>query len=167
MSDLPQRPVLDEDWRDQAACRGMDTNLFFPERGHNATDEVKAACASCPVAQQCLDYAMALGDRFGIWGGTSDKQRRVIRRTDWHGTASGYRMHHLEGTQPCERCRAAYNEWHRHYKARKRAEIAHGTNAGYSQHVRQGDKPCAACREAHTAYQQGRRAERRAEDDAA
>lgn len=65
---------------DQAACRGLDTNLFFPERGDDTTI-AKRICASCPVRNLCRDWALTNSERFGIWGGTSEKERRARRRT--------------------------------------------------------------------------------------
>lgn len=71
-------------WRPQAACRGMDPDLFFPQRGES-TAEAKAVCAECPVSDQCLDYALSLPPvqgtvTPGIWGATSKRQREAMRR---------------------------------------------------------------------------------------
>jgi len=60
-------------WKQHAACRGMDTNIFFPERGGN-TKRAKAICAKCPVRQECEDYADP--EKFGIWGGLAEIERR-------------------------------------------------------------------------------------------
>lgn len=68
-----------EDWQSRANCLGVDPDLFFPERGAS-TAEAKAVCAGCVVREQCLEYALANGEKFGIWGGTSERERRVIRR---------------------------------------------------------------------------------------
>ena len=65
----------DAAWMDQARCKGEDTNLFFPERGH-PTDYAKALCAACPVRQECLDYALSHGERHGVWGGLAERSRR-------------------------------------------------------------------------------------------
>jgi WhiB family redox-sensing transcriptional regulator len=65
----------------EAVCRGADPELFHPGRGRtidNAT--AKAICAACPVANDCLEYALDAGIEHGIWGGTSERQRRVMRR---------------------------------------------------------------------------------------
>ena len=66
-------------WTDQAACRGTDTEIFFPA---NADEEAEALsiCATCPVRAQCLDYAIRNRETYGIWGGTTPEQRRRIRR---------------------------------------------------------------------------------------
>lgn len=63
-------------WRSQAACKGKDPALFFPERGA-PTEPAKAVCRGCPVAQECLGYGLM--ENVGIWGGTSERQRRAIR----------------------------------------------------------------------------------------
>ncbi len=65
-------------WQELAACRGMDTQLFFPDRGESA-QEAEAACRACPVSTHCAEYAISTGQRFGIWGGTSERQRGRIR----------------------------------------------------------------------------------------
>lgn len=65
------------DWHDQANCQGIDPELFFPARGAS-TREAKAVCAGCEVRQECLtDH---LYERFGIWGGLSERERRAVRR---------------------------------------------------------------------------------------
>ena len=78
------RPVLDEDigflferpaWHAQAACRGMDRAIFFPERGaRNSGQEAKAVCAACPVTAECGEAGAR--ESSGIWGGMSARQRR-------------------------------------------------------------------------------------------
>jgi WhiB family redox-sensing transcriptional regulator len=57
----------------------VDPDLFFPERGQSCT-EAKAICAGCPVRTECLDFAIVSCEQFGIWGGTSERERRRIRR---------------------------------------------------------------------------------------
>ena len=71
--------LADSSWQDHANCLGLDPDLFFPERGAS-TDEAKAICSGCVVAQQCLDYALTHHIVWGIWGGKSIKQRRQIGR---------------------------------------------------------------------------------------
>lgn len=74
--------VGDEDaqgWQLQANCLGVDPDLFFPERGAS-TKEAKAVCRGCVVREDCLEYALANGEKFGIWGGLSERERRKIRR---------------------------------------------------------------------------------------
>ena len=108
----------DRAWTAQAACRGMAVELFFPDRGVPG-DDAKATCQACPVQQQCLDYALANGEEFGVWGGTSERERRGIR---WalkrerplapinHGTRGGYFVHKARSEEPCASCVEAYRE---------------------------------------------------------
>ena len=62
----------------QAACRGVDRALFFPERTA-VSPKALALCSSCPVRQECLDRAMADPDMHGVWGGTSKRERQKMR----------------------------------------------------------------------------------------
>lgn len=72
--------VTAEDWRDRANCLGCDPELFFTERGDNYTvNAAKAICRACVVRQECLDFALAHGEKWGIWGGLSEKERRRVR----------------------------------------------------------------------------------------
>ncbi len=66
-------------WQRQANCMGVDPDLFFPERGAS-TREAKEVCRGCVVREDCLEYALANGEKFGIWGGLSERERRRIRR---------------------------------------------------------------------------------------
>jgi WhiB family redox-sensing transcriptional regulator len=65
-------------WRELAACRGADLNLFFPERGESA-GPARRVCAACPVRQPCLDYAITNRITHGIWGGLTERERRALR----------------------------------------------------------------------------------------
>jgi WhiB family redox-sensing transcriptional regulator len=67
-------------WQRRGACRrpGVDPDAFFPEKG-GSTRAAKAICAGCPVKAQCLAYALANDDRFGVWGGLSERERRRLR----------------------------------------------------------------------------------------
>jgi WhiB family redox-sensing transcriptional regulator len=73
-----------DDWREHAACRDEDPELFFPlsEIGPGArqADEAKAVCARCPVREQCLEYALDNGLDHGIFGGLTESERRRLRR---------------------------------------------------------------------------------------
>ncbi len=67
-------------WRSNAACRGEDTDMFFPGRGEwQRVQAAKAICAGCPVRDECLEESLVNGDRHGIFGGTSERERRLIR----------------------------------------------------------------------------------------
>jgi len=66
-------------WMERANCLGVDPDLFFPERGAS-TREAKEVCRGCVVRAQCLEYAIVGAEKFGIWGGLSERERRRIRR---------------------------------------------------------------------------------------
>lgn len=70
---------LDTSWQELANCLGVDPDLFFPERGAS-TREAKEVCRGCVVREDCLEFALANGEKFGIWGGMSERERRRIRR---------------------------------------------------------------------------------------
>src|ERR687895_94786 len=63
----------DRGWQEQANCLGVDPDLFFPERGAS-TREAKSVCRSCEVRLECLEYALANAEKFGIWGGLSERE---------------------------------------------------------------------------------------------
>jgi WhiB family redox-sensing transcriptional regulator len=65
-------------WRYRAACRGTDLKVFFPGRGQSA-EHARQICASCPVRELCLDYALRHGIVHGIWGGLTERDRRALR----------------------------------------------------------------------------------------
>lgn len=66
-------------WQRRANCMGVDPDLFFPERGAS-TREAKEVCRGCVVREECLEYALTNSEKFGIWGGLSERERRRIRR---------------------------------------------------------------------------------------
>lgn len=66
-------------WQTRANCSGVDPELFFPQRGAS-TREAKAVCRACVVREDCLEYALSNGEKFGIWGGLSERERRRVRR---------------------------------------------------------------------------------------
>jgi WhiB family redox-sensing transcriptional regulator len=66
-------------WLRRANCLGIDPELFFPQRGMS-TREAKAVCQDCRVRSECLEYAVVHGEKFGIWGGLTERERRRVRR---------------------------------------------------------------------------------------
>lgn len=98
----PEKPA----WMSEGECRGIDPNIFFAEPGNGHDPEqtsmladAKRICAGCPVREQCLEWALQRREA-GIWGGTTENERRVIRRERGgmprqpipitHGTETGY-----------------------------------------------------------------------------
>lgn len=69
----------DPSWKAFANCRGTDTEAFFPEVGHSA-DMAKRVCGRCIVADDCLEWALVNDERFGVWGGLSERQRASLVR---------------------------------------------------------------------------------------
>ncbi len=65
---------------DLGSCRGVDPDIFFPDRGESLSP-AKAICAECIVRDECLEYALDNRERFGVWGGTSERERRRLRRS--------------------------------------------------------------------------------------
>ena len=87
LSLVPERPELDavapaisdDEWQERALCAQTDPEAFFPEKG-GSTREAKRICLGCEVRDACLDYALAHDERFGIWGGLSERERRRLKR---------------------------------------------------------------------------------------
>jgi WhiB family transcriptional regulator, redox-sensing transcriptional regulator len=67
-----------EEWRLDALCAETDPEAFFPEKG-GSTREAKRVCTGCAVRVECLEYALTSDERFGIWGGLSERERRRVR----------------------------------------------------------------------------------------
>lgn len=66
-------------WQERALCAQTDPEAFFPEKG-GSTREAKRVCTGCDVRSECLDYALENDERFGIWGGLSERERRKLKR---------------------------------------------------------------------------------------
>lgn len=69
-----------EEWREDALCRQVSPDLFFPEKGESSAD-AKRICQMCAVRVPCLDYAMTNNEKFGVFGGVSERGRRKLRRS--------------------------------------------------------------------------------------
>lgn len=123
------------DWADEAACAGLDCELWFPaeiskrgryRRGHDA--EAKRICESCVVITQCLQHALDHDEPDGVWGGLSPSERqelstvrvRPMSEMD-HGTEAGAKQHERRGEPPCPSCRAGAAREQRIRKARRKA----------------------------------------------
>ena len=85
----------ENDWRPLAACKGVDPELFFssdelPNKNERIEREAaaKAVCARCPVRSECLSYAIAAGERYGIWGGLNPQERRAWARSAASGESN-------------------------------------------------------------------------------
>ncbi|MER7638269.1 WhiB family transcriptional regulator [Streptomyces sp. NPDC126522] len=84
MKDDDERGGAAMSWRESAACRDVDPDLFFPIGTGGPTlvqiGEAKAVCARCPVRERCLEWALDVGQVEGVWGGTTESERRATRR---------------------------------------------------------------------------------------
>jgi WhiB family redox-sensing transcriptional regulator len=70
---------MNQTWRDHAACRGVDPDLFYPVSDEDA-EPAKAICDLCPVRTACLEHALAVRERDGVWGGATERERRRLIR---------------------------------------------------------------------------------------
>ncbi len=124
--------IPEQRW-DGALCREIGGDIWFPERGDSA-DDAKRICASCPLQQQCLDYALSIEtEEFaleGIWGGLAPRQRRKLRSTPGRngvrnpkpcGTDAAHRRHQRRGETPCEACVRAHRQRSAERKVRRGA----------------------------------------------
>ncbi|MCF8571441.1 WhiB family transcriptional regulator [Gordonia sp. HY002] len=71
--------AVEDEWQDRALCAQTDPEAFFPEKG-GSTREAKRICQGCEVKADCLEYALHNDERFGIWGGMSERERRRLKR---------------------------------------------------------------------------------------
>lgn len=81
---MPGTQRAPQPWEEQALCREVDSELFFPEQagwqGAQQAETAKAICGVCPVAAECLAFALADPTLYGIWGGTTRQERKDLRR---------------------------------------------------------------------------------------
>lgn len=113
-------------WWEDAACRGLDPDIFFPEKYDSGRD-AKKVCAVCPVRVDCL--ADGLYERDGIWGGYGHKLRRMLardinapyqqRQEARCGTNAGYHWHRRNSETPCDLCSAAHSTYGRQQRAQR------------------------------------------------
>lgn len=68
-----------QDWRKQGKCRGVDPEVFYPVNDGDAA-QAKEICDGCPVRQPCLEWALADRERYGVWGGMTERERRRLLR---------------------------------------------------------------------------------------
>jgi WhiB family redox-sensing transcriptional regulator len=78
LADLFDQPE-EQEWQERALCAQTDPEAFFPEKG-GSTREAKRICQGCEVRTECLEYALGHDERFGIWGGLSERERRKLKK---------------------------------------------------------------------------------------
>ncbi len=79
MQRITTRLLQPVDWQAKARCTEVDPEIFFPERG-GSSKAARQVCSNCQVRAQCLEYALNNKEQFGIWGGTSERERRRLRK---------------------------------------------------------------------------------------
>lgn len=124
------KPTPDSTWQDSALCAQTDPDAFFPEKG-GSTREPKKICLDCPVRQECLEAALARDERFGIWGGLSERERRKLKRP----------THSVPDAKPPKPTKPSLPPtW----------GPKCGTEAGMKAHARRGEYSCDACKKGAT-----------------
>lgn len=179
---------MSDEWREQAACKGMPVRWWYPEVGGIADSRPRELCAGCPVRQECLEDAIRLGDAFGIRAGMSERQRRHYARRHGIpfgearivqydvterkvqqfecGTLAGYYAHRRRGEMTCDDCKAAKRTEFYNRKGGSAARIELrpcGTEAAYMRHMYHKQTPCEPCLEAHRVAVDERRQRQRQE----
>jgi WhiB family redox-sensing transcriptional regulator len=89
------------DWWRFAACAEIGGDIWHPEKG-GSTRDAKSVCRSCPVVAECLEYALANDEKFGIWGAKSERERRRLKRS---GTGIAAVAAAKDGNKTCSSCR--------------------------------------------------------------
>jgi WhiB family redox-sensing transcriptional regulator len=79
MQRITTRLLQPVEWQSNARCAEVDPEIFFPERG-GSSKKAREVCSDCEVSAQCLEYALNNKEQFGIWGGTSERERRRLRK---------------------------------------------------------------------------------------
>lgn len=106
------------EWREQAVCSQVDSDLWFPEKGEwGKSQQARDVCSRCPVINECLEFALTNGEVNGIWGGTTHEQRKELgykerehRKSDWckrgHSLLNKYNVYVApSGHRECLTCR--------------------------------------------------------------
>jgi WhiB family redox-sensing transcriptional regulator len=75
-----ERNATDYSWQQRGSCRGVDAELFFPASEEEAIPG-KAICEACPVRLACLAFSLERNERFGVWGGLTERERARLSPT--------------------------------------------------------------------------------------
>ena len=134
----------DTTWMDRGACRGTPPDTFFPTRGEDVA-AVKGLCAACTVRTDCLRYALDNHEEYGVWGGCSERERRLI----WSQMAAGANQD------------AAIDTVKRRTRKPRPDKLEHGTEIAYQSCRRRPSGACETCTDAHHAHKDATVARRR------
>ena len=138
----PERLDLDQliaslrpSWMAQGACVGTDPDAFFPPPGPKTDRDAKAICATCPVVDTCLEYALA-NHLDGVWGNTNGRERGRLRPAAKrkpgpppapitnHGVVAGYQAHRRRREDACPECLAAWSRRSADQRSARRMAVA-------------------------------------------
>ena len=128
--------IAAQEWRDDAACKGKPARWWYPatvpvglrEQQGDPYAYARTICAECPVAAECLAYALETGQGDGMWGGLDPAERKALgkgkpkrsRKDPAHGTPAGYRQHRRRNEDACDECSAAHARDQARWKAERR-----------------------------------------------
>ena len=127
--------IAAQDWRESALCKGRPARIWYPFVVGKLRDQevdpyayARTICAKCPVAAECLAYALETGQGDGMWGGLDPAERKALgkgkprrsRKDPAHGTPAGYRQHRRRGEEACYECSAAHARDQARWKADRR-----------------------------------------------
>jgi WhiB family redox-sensing transcriptional regulator len=138
---------IDLTWQQDAKCKGIPTEEFYPGRGQVISWKLRDCCSACPVKEACLDHALN-HEMYGFWGGTTEHQRRSIRQMKgislikpetvyWYGETESRQR--IEDNRP-------------KIKGRGRKPVTCGTYSGYKKHRKLEEEACEPCKRANTDY---------------
>ena len=109
-----------EDWMSDALCTQTDPEAFFPDKGGSPRD-AKRVCRSCDVDAECLAYALRNNERFGVWGGKSERERRALSLADRTCRECGTSIHERpREARYCVTCAAARRKRQRAADSKRR-----------------------------------------------
>jgi len=83
--------AVQQEWMFAARCKGVPANIMFPVRGESVEAAIRV-CSECPVIEECLEYALVNREVHGVWGGTSERTRRRMRRARNKAIPSAVRL---------------------------------------------------------------------------
>jgi hypothetical protein len=125
--ELPNISWTPQQWREHAACKGQDIEIFFSSNGVN-TGGAKKVCHGCPVMLECLQWACNSRISHGVYGGRSPRERLYYQKgvDDWRicGTPAGIAAHKERGDEECPACTAARIDIARRAVTRKKYAMA-------------------------------------------
>lgn len=143
---------MNTNWIQNADCRGLDPNLFVPERyDHTAIRDAKKICATCPVQTECRNYGLELHRHFdldGIFGGLTKIERLRLLRKE---ALPRRRQSPLRDNKFPVKTRQRSTQKNIRFRPENMKPC--GTTAAYARHLRHKEPPCEACRQAHALWQ--------------